>query len=50
MLSYCLKSKNNNENVNPKVLKTKYGKTVLSSKMCYMWWKKIKIYKKTRSK
>ena len=38
MLSYCLKSKNNNENVNPIVLKTKYGKTVLSSKMCYMWW------------
>ena len=36
MLSYCLKCKNNTENINPRVSKTKNGKTMLLSKcaMC----------------
>ena len=32
MLSYCLKCKNNTENVDPKVLKTTNGRTMLSPK------------------
>ena len=32
MLSYCLKCKNDTENVDPKVLKAKNGRTMLSSK------------------
>ena len=34
MLTFCLKCKKNTENVDPKVLITKNGKTMLSSKMC----------------
>ena len=36
MLPYCLKCKNNTENINPRVSKTKNGKTMLLSKcaMC----------------
>ena len=32
MLFYCLKCKNNTENVDPKVLKTTNGRTMLSPK------------------
>ena len=32
MLSYCLKRKKNTESINPKVLKTSNGKTMLLSK------------------
>ena len=32
MLIYCLKCKKNTKNVDPKVLKTKTGRTMLSSK------------------
>ena len=32
MLSYCLKCKKNSENINPRVLKTSNGKTMLLSK------------------
>ena len=32
MLTYCLKCRKNTENVNPKVLKTKSDRTMLSSK------------------
>ena len=36
MLTFCWKCKKNTENVDPKVLTTKNGKTILSSKMCSM--------------
>ena len=32
MLSYCLKREKNTESINPKVLKTSNGKTMLLSK------------------
>ena len=32
MLSYCLKCRKNTESKNPKVVKTKYGGIMLSSK------------------
>ena len=48
MLLYCLKCKNNTENINLKVLETEISRTMLSSK-CYHQ-KKIKIYETTRSK
>ena len=32
MLSYCLKCKKNTESINPKVLKTTNGKTMILSK------------------
>ena len=38
MLSDCLKYKKNTESINPKVLKTSYCETILSSKCCYMWY------------
>ena len=44
MLSYCLKCKKNTESINPKVLKTTNGKTMIFFNMCYMWQQKIKIY------
>ena len=50
MLIYCLKFKQNTENVNSKVLKAKNGRTMLSSKCAVCGSKKIKIYERTRSK
>ena len=39
MLFYCLKCKNNTENVDPKVLKTTNGRTMLSPK-CAVYGRK----------
>ena len=36
MLTYCLKCKTNTKNIDAKVMKTKNGRFVLSSK-CNMW-------------
>ena len=45
MLSYCLKCKKKNaESINPKVLKTSNGKTMVLSKCAICDRKKIKIY------
>ena len=43
MLSYCLKCKKNTESINPKVLKTTNGKTMILSK-CAIYQSKIKVY------
>ena len=43
MLSYCLKCRKNTESINPKVSKTKNGKTMISN-CAICGSKKIKIY------
>ena len=55
MLSYCLKcKKKNTENIDPKVLKTKNGRTMLSSKCAVCssvcGSKKSKVMKEQRTK
>ena len=50
MLTYCLKCKKDRESVDSKMLKTKNGRTMLSSKCTVCGSKKFKIYKTTRSK
>ena len=46
MLSYCLKSRKNTENINPRVSKTSNGKTMILSK-CVIWGsKKSKFVRK----
>ena len=51
MLTYCLKCKYDTESVNSKILKTKNGRTMSSSKCgAVCGSKKIKIYERTRSK
>ena len=47
MLTYCLKCKKDKENVDPKVLTTKNGKTMLSSK-CATWSKKKSRFLKNK--
>ena len=46
MLSYCLKSKTNTENINPRVSKTNNDKTMLLSKCAICGSKKSKLIKK----
>ena len=51
MLSYCLKckkKKKNTENINPKVLKTNNGKTMMLSKCAIGGSKKSKFIKKRK--
>ena len=50
MLSYCSKCKNNIERINPRVLKTKNGKTILSSKHAICVAKKSRFMKKQETK
>ena len=46
MLSYCLKcKKKNTESINPRVLKTTYGKTMILSKCSICGSKKSKFIK-----
>ena len=45
MLSYCWKCKNNIENVDPKVIKAKNGRTMLSSKCAVCDSKKSRFMK-----
>ena len=49
MLTYCLKCKKDTENVDVKMIKTENGRPMLLSKYA-VCGKKIKIYKRTRSK
>ena len=41
MLSYCLKCKKNTETINPRVLKTSNGKTMILSKCAICGSKKV---------
>ena len=50
MSSYCLKCKKNTENVNPRVSKTKNGRTVLSSKCAICGSKKSRFIKEQEVK
>ena len=50
MLSYCLKCKENTESVNPRVLKTSMGKTMILSKCAICGSKKLKIIKEQQAK
>ena len=46
MSSYCLKGKENSENINPRVSKTSNGKTMLLSKCAICGSKKSRFIKK----
>ena len=50
MLSYCLKCKKNTESINPKVLKTTNGKTMILSKCPLCTSKKSKFIKEQQAK
>ena len=50
MLSYCLKCKKNTESINPKVLKTTNGKTMILSKCAICGSKKSKFIKEQQVK
>ena len=50
MLSYCLKCKKNTESINPKVLKTTNGKTMILSTCAICGSKKSKFIKEQRAK
>ena len=50
MLSYCLKCKKNTESINPKVSKTKNGKTIILSKCAVCDNKKSKFIKEQQAK
>ena len=50
MLSYCLKCKQNTESINPKVLKTTNGKTMILSKCGICDSKKSKFVKEQQAK
>ena len=50
MLSYCSKCKKNTESINPKVLKTTNGKTMILSKYAICGSKKSKFIKEQQAK
>ena len=50
MSFYCLKRRKNTESKNPKVVKTKTGRTMLSSKCAVCNNKKMKIIKKQQAR
>ena len=50
ILSYCLKCKKNTESINPKVLKTTNGKTMILSKSAICSSKKSKFIKEQQAK
>ena len=50
MLSYCLKCRNNTESINPKVLKTTNGKTMILSKCAISSSKQSKFIKEQQAK
>ena len=50
MNSYCLKSKKDTENINPKVLNTSDGKTMLFSKYAKCGSKKSRFIKNQKAK
>ena len=50
MLPYCLKCKKSTESINPKVLKTTNGKTMILSKCAICGSKKSKFIKEQQAK
>ena len=50
MLTYCLKSKRNTKNMGSKVLKTKNGRTMLSSKCAICGSKNSRFMKEQETK
>ena len=50
MLSYCLKCKKNTESINPKVLKTTNGQTMILSKCATCSSKKSEFIKEQQAK
>ena len=50
MLPYCLKCRKNTETINPKVLKTTTGKTMILSKCTICGSKKSKFIKEQQAK
>ena len=50
MLSYCLKCKRNTESINPKILKTVDGKTMMLAKCVICGCKKSKFIKEQQAK
>ena len=50
MLSYCLKCKKNTESINPKVLETTNGKTMILSKCAICGSKKSKFIEEQQAK
>ena len=50
MVTYCLKCKKNPESINPKVLKTTNGKTMILSKCAIYGCKKSKFIKEQLAK
>ena len=50
MLLYCLKCKKNTESINPKLLKTTNGKTMILSKCAICSSKKSKFIKEHQAK
>ena len=50
MLSYCLKCKKNTESIDPKVSKTRNGKTIVLSKCAICGSKKSKFIKEQQAK
>ena len=50
MLSYCLKCKKSTESINPKVLKTTNGKTIILSICAICGSKKSKFIKEQQAK
>ena len=50
MLSFCLKCKKNTESINPRVLTTSNGKTMILSKCAICGSKKSKFIKKQEAK
>ena len=50
MLSYCLKCRKNTESINPKISKTKNGKTVILSECAICGSKKSKFIKGQQAK
>ena len=49
MLSYCLKCKTNTESINPKVSKTRNGKTMILSECAICGSKKSKFIKEQQA-
>ena len=50
MLTYCVKCKENTENLNPEIFKTKKGRLIMQSKCAECGIKIIKICERTKSK
>ena len=50
MLSYCVKCKENTESIDPKVSKTRNGKTIVLSKCAICGSKKSKFIKEQQAK